>query len=69
MYFLFSIFDIYILVLYSEGKQKVLKRLRDKIYKDYLYLARLWSVKLHNLRVNKERIEEVKGGLISDAYC
>jgi len=59
---------MHILVLYSEGKQKVLKRLRDKIYKGYLYLASLWSVKLHNPRVNKERIKEVKGGLISDAY-
>ncbi|KAK0712340.1 hypothetical protein B0T26DRAFT_812897 [Lasiosphaeria miniovina] len=42
VYALFGIFDVHIPVIYGEGLQKALKRLRDKINKDYLCLAKLW---------------------------
>jgi hypothetical protein len=68
VYSLFGIFDVHIPVLYREGKQKALKRLRDKIHKDYLCLVKLWSADPRDPRVEKERIEEAKGGLVIKAY-
>ncbi|KAL2135900.1 hypothetical protein VTI74DRAFT_6283 [Chaetomium olivicolor] len=67
-YSLFGIFDVHIPVLYGEGKQKALKRLRDKIREDYLCLAKLWSADPRDPRVEKERIEGSKGGLVTNAY-
>ncbi|KAM7182559.1 truncated HET-R [Rhypophila sp. PSN 637] len=45
-YSLFGIFDVHIPVLYGEGGQKALKRLRDKIHEDYLCLAKLCKRRL-----------------------
>ncbi|KAM7183187.1 NACHT domain containing protein [Rhypophila sp. PSN 637] len=67
-YSLFGIFDVHIPVLYGEGGQKALKRLRDKIHEDYLCLAKLWSADPRDPRHEKERIELAKGGLLADAY-
>lgn len=67
-YSLFGIFDVHIPALYSEGKQKALKRLRDKIHEDHLCLARLWSADPRDPRVEKKRIELAKGDLLADAY-
>ncbi|KAM7210451.1 NACHT domain containing protein [Rhypophila decipiens] len=64
----FGIFDVHIPVLYGEGGQKALKRLRDKIHEDYLCLAKLWSADPRDPRHEKERIELAKGGLLADAY-
>ncbi|KAM7182619.1 NACHT domain containing protein [Rhypophila sp. PSN 637] len=67
-YSLFGIFDVHIPVIYGEGGQKALKRLRDKIHEDYLCLAKLWSADPRDPRHEKERIELAKGGLLADAY-
>nr|ADA68832.1 truncated HET-R [Podospora anserina] len=67
-YSLFGIFDVHIPVIYGEGKQKALKRLRDKIREDYLCLAKLWSADPRDPHHEKERIELAKGGLLADAY-
>ncbi|KAK4458981.1 HET-R [Cladorrhinum samala] len=67
-YSLFGIFDIHIPVIYGEGKQKALKRLRDKIHEDYLCLAKLWSGDPRDPHHDKKRIELAKGGLVADAY-
>jgi len=68
VYSLFGIFDVHIPVLYGEGGQKALKRLRDKIHEDYLCLAKLWSADPRDPRHEKERIELAKGRLLADAY-
>ncbi|KAM7208841.1 truncated HET-R, partial [Rhypophila decipiens] len=54
-YSLFGIFDVHIPVIYGEGGQKALKRLRDKIHEDYLCLAKLWSADPRDPRHEKER--------------
>ncbi|KAK0735299.1 hypothetical protein B0T26DRAFT_798898 [Lasiosphaeria miniovina] len=68
VYALFGIFDVHIPVIYGEGLQKALKRLRDKINEDYLCLAKLWPTDPRDPRDEKERIELEKGGLLVDAY-
>ncbi|KAK3950875.1 hypothetical protein QBC32DRAFT_315464 [Pseudoneurospora amorphoporcata] len=40
----------------------------DKVYEDYLCLAKLWSTDPRDPYVEKERIELAKGGLLADAY-
>jgi len=68
VYSLFGIFDVHIPVLYGEGKEKASKRLRDKIDENYLCLSKLWSAGPRDPRVEKERIELKRGGLLADAY-
>ncbi|KAK1751399.1 HET-R [Echria macrotheca] len=72
-YSLFGIFDVHIPVLYGEGEAKAFDRLREKLTKDHSRLAKLWSADSHlepmrDPRVDKKRIENAKGGLLSDAY-
>ncbi|GAB1311808.1 hypothetical protein MFIFM68171_02018 [Madurella fahalii] len=72
-YSLFGIFDVHIPVLYGEGKEKAFDRLQEKIDKNSHRLAKLWSTDPRSAnprdpRVEKERIELVKGGLLADAY-
>ncbi|KAK4441876.1 hypothetical protein QBC34DRAFT_458153, partial [Podospora aff. communis PSN243] len=67
-YSLFGIFDVHMPVLYGEGRQKAFKRLQDKFQEDYRALAKLWSSEPRDPRVEKERIELAKGGLLVDAY-
>ncbi|KAK4166239.1 HET-R [Cladorrhinum sp. PSN259] len=64
-YSLFGIFDVHMPLLYGEGAVGAFARLRKKIAKDYHRLAYLRSV---NPRLEKERIEAAKGGLVHDAY-
>ncbi|WPJ64539.1 hypothetical protein SMAC4_13817 [Sordaria macrospora] len=68
VYSLFGIFDMHIPIIYGEGRQKALKRLQDKVYEDYLCLAKLWPTDPRDPHVEKERIELAKGGLLADAY-
>ncbi|KAA8629413.1 hypothetical protein SMACR_08962 [Sordaria macrospora] len=68
VYSLFGIFDVHMPLIYGEGRQKALKRLQDKVHKDYLCLAKLWPTDPRDPHVDKERIELAKGGLLADAY-
>lgn len=67
-YSLFGIFDVHIPILYGEGKEKAFDRLQEKIDKNSHRLAKLWSAGPRDPRVEKERIELAKGGLLVDAY-
>ncbi|KAK0731983.1 HET-R [Lasiosphaeris hirsuta] len=64
-YSLLGIFDVYMPLLYGEGEAGAFARLREEIAKNYLRLADLRST---DPRLEKERIEEAKGGLVVDAY-
>jgi len=64
-YSLFGIFDVHIPVIYGEGREKAFSRLREKIAQDYRRLAELRSV---DPRLEKERIEAAKGGLVTDTH-
>jgi len=64
-YCLLGIFDVYMPLLYGEGEAGAFARLRDKISKDFHHVADLRSA---DPRLEKERIEAAKGGLIVDAY-
>ncbi|KAK4194663.1 hypothetical protein QBC40DRAFT_353105 [Triangularia verruculosa] len=63
-YSLFGIFDVHLPLIYGEGKEKALERLREKIGKEDC-LADLRST---DPRLDKKRIEEAKGGLVTNAY-
>ncbi|KAK4171574.1 hypothetical protein QBC36DRAFT_249332 [Triangularia setosa] len=65
-YSLFGIFNVQLPLLYGEGKEKALERLREKIGKDDGCLADLCVT---NSRHDKKRIEAAKGGLLKDSYC
>ncbi|KAM7210635.1 hypothetical protein V8F06_013974, partial [Rhypophila decipiens] len=67
-YSLFGIFGVHIPVIYGEGEDRAFDRLREKIDKDSDRLARLWSTGSRDPRIDKERIEMAKGGLLADAY-
>ncbi|KAL2134279.1 hypothetical protein VTI74DRAFT_536 [Chaetomium olivicolor] len=64
-YSLFGIFDVQLPLLYGEGKEKALKRLREEIGKDDRCLADLRTT---DPRHDKKRIEGAKGGLLRDSY-
>lgn len=71
-YSLFGIFGVHLPVLYGEGEANAFDRLRGEIQKGHDRLAKLWSTRLHpndtrNPRIEKQRIEATKGGLLSDA--
>ncbi len=55
VYSLFGMFDVHIPVLYGEGRDKALKRLREKVHEDYLCLAKLYPADPRDPRVEKER--------------
>ncbi|KAK3360107.1 HET-R [Lasiosphaeria hispida] len=65
-YSLFGIFDVHMPLLYGEGEAGAFGRLREKIDKYYHRLADLRSA---DPRLEKERIEAAKGGLVVNAYC
>lgn len=64
-YSLFGIFDVQLPLLYGEGKEKALERLREKTGKDDGCLA---DLRVTDPRHDKKRIEEAKGGLLKDSY-
>ncbi|KAK3348667.1 quinon protein alcohol dehydrogenase-like superfamily [Lasiosphaeria hispida] len=64
-YSLFGIFDVCMPLLYGEGEDRALERLREEISKHDRHLANLHSTDPH---LDKMRIEEAKGGLLTDAY-
>ncbi|KAK4172256.1 hypothetical protein QBC36DRAFT_223078 [Triangularia setosa] len=64
-YSLFGIFNVQLPLLYGEGKEKALRRLREEVKKDEVCLADLRST---DPRLDKKRIEEAKGGLVTNAY-
>ncbi|KAK0710685.1 beta transducin-like protein HET-E4s [Lasiosphaeris hirsuta] len=75
-YSLFGIFDVQLPLIYSEGKQKAFRRLREEIIKaskseptldeaDTRCLADLRVTDPHH---DKKRIETAKGGLLKDSY-
>ncbi|KAK4173428.1 hypothetical protein QBC36DRAFT_194689 [Triangularia setosa] len=65
-YSLFGIFDVQLPLLYGEGKEKALERLREKIGKDDDCLG---DLRVTDSRLDKKRIEAAKGGLLKDSYC
>ncbi|KAK3349887.1 beta transducin-like protein HET-E2C [Lasiosphaeria hispida] len=64
-YSLFGIFDVQLPLLYGEGKEKALERLREKTGKDDGCLA---DLRVTDPRDDKKRIEDGKGGLLRDSY-
>jgi hypothetical protein len=64
-YSLFGIFDVQLPLLYGEGKEKALERLREKTGKDDGCLA---DLHVTDPRLDKKRIEKAKGGLLKDSY-
>ncbi|KAK3375735.1 HET-R [Lasiosphaeria ovina] len=64
-YCLLGIFDVHMPLLYGEGEAGAFARLRDKISKDFHRLADLRSV---DPRLEKERIEAAKGGLVANTH-
>ncbi|KAK5661879.1 hypothetical protein OQA88_9987 [Cercophora sp. LCS_1] len=64
-YCLLGIFDVQMPLLYGEGEAGAFARLREKISKDFYRLAGLRSV---DPRLEKERIEAAKGGLVADTH-
>ncbi|KAK0736245.1 hypothetical protein B0T21DRAFT_440488 [Apiosordaria backusii] len=65
VYSLFGIFNVQLPLLYGEGEEKALKRLREEAKKDEVCLADLRST---DPRLDKKRIEEAKGGLVTNVY-
>ncbi|KAK4208673.1 hypothetical protein QBC37DRAFT_391849 [Rhypophila decipiens] len=76
-YSLFGIFDVQLPLIYSEGKQKAFRRLREEISKvtkpeqtfDEPEVRCLADLCVTDPRYDKKRIETVKGGLLKDSYC
>jgi hypothetical protein len=76
-YSLFGIFDVQLPLLYSEGKQKAFRRLREEISKaskseqtfDEADTRCLADLRVTDPRHDKERIETTKGDLLRDSYC
>ncbi|KAK4182006.1 NACHT domain-containing protein, partial [Podospora australis] len=64
-YSLFGIFDVQLPLLYGEGKEKALKRLREKTGEHDGCLA---DLRVTDPRHDKKRIETAKGGLLKDSY-
>ncbi|RYP00916.1 hypothetical protein DL765_010892 [Monosporascus sp. GIB2] len=64
-YSLFGIFDVCMPLLYGEGEDRAFERLLEEISKHDRHLAKLCSTDPH---LDKKRIEEAKGGLLTDAY-
>ncbi|KAK5662998.1 hypothetical protein OQA88_6412 [Cercophora sp. LCS_1] len=75
-YSLFGIFDVQLPLLYSEGKQKAFRRLREEISKaskteqtfDEAEARCLADLHVTDPRHDKKRIETAKGGLLKDSY-
>lgn len=63
MYALFGIFDMHMDVIYGEGKKKALKRLREKVHENHLYLVNLLPSEPHGRYAVKERTEPAKSSL------
>ncbi|KAK4443458.1 putative vegetative incompatibility protein HET [Podospora aff. communis PSN243] len=64
-YCLFGIFNVQMPLQYGEGEEAAFRRLREEISKHDRCLAHFLST---NPRLDKKRIEEDKGGLLTDAY-
>ncbi|KAK0728908.1 NACHT domain-containing protein [Lasiosphaeria miniovina] len=75
-YSLFGIFDVQLPLIYSEGKQKAFRRLREEINKaskgeqpfDEAEVRCLADLCITDPRHDKKRIETAKGGLLKDSY-
>ena len=72
-YSMFGIFGVHLPVLYGEGETRAFDRLREEIRKGHDRLAKMWPTGLRpedtrDPRIDKQRIEAIKGGLLSDAY-
>ncbi|KAK0627618.1 hypothetical protein B0T14DRAFT_139926 [Immersiella caudata] len=75
-YSLFGIFDVQLPLIYSEGKQKAFRRLREEIKKaskgeqlfDETEVRCLADLCVTDPRHDKKRIETAKGGLLKDSY-
>jgi DNA replication protein DnaC len=71
-YSLSGIFDVDIAPVYSEGTEEAFRRLHDKIRKQEESFRKreesLRDMRATDPRNDKKRIEETKGGLLSDSY-
>ncbi|CAG8976798.1 hypothetical protein HYALB_00012504, partial [Hymenoscyphus albidus] len=61
-YSLLGIFDVNMSLIYSEGKENALRRLKKKIQKLQT------DLRITDPREDKKRIEDTKGGLLRDSY-
>ncbi|KXJ90423.1 vegetative incompatibility protein HET-E-1 [Microdochium bolleyi] len=70
-YCMFGIFDVHLPLIYGEGEDKALARLRQEIGRDTI--SETGKRCIADLRVtdphdDKKRIQETKGGLLEDSY-
>ncbi|KAF2626135.1 beta transducin-like protein HET-D2Y [Macroventuria anomochaeta] len=65
-YSLLGIFNVELAPVYGEGAAGAFRRLMDEIHKLERCVQDLRSTDPHD---DKKRIEETKGGLLSDSYC
>ncbi|KAL9619027.1 MAG: hypothetical protein Q9160_006348 [Pyrenula sp. 1 TL-2023] len=68
VYSLLGIFGTSMPVIYGEGKEKAIRRLRKEIDDDIKAKECLRDLYVTDPRVDKTRIEETKGGLLEDSY-
>jgi NACHT domain/Heterokaryon incompatibility protein (HET) len=68
-YSLLGIFDIYMPLIYGEGGENALKRLRTSVQMVNEDQECIQHLRLTDPRDDKKRIEETKGGLLGDSYC
>jgi hypothetical protein len=67
-YSLLGIFEIYMPLIYGEGKQNAFKRLRTLIHRENEDRECIQHLRLTDPKDDKKRIEETKGGLLEDSY-
>jgi NACHT domain/Heterokaryon incompatibility protein (HET) len=67
-YSLLGIFEIYMPLIYGEGKENAFKRLRTLIQMVKEDQECIQHLRLTDPRDDKKRIEETKGGLLKDSY-
>jgi hypothetical protein len=65
-YSLSGIFNVDIAPIYGEGGEEAFRRLHDKIRKQEQCL---YDLRVTDPYKDKKRIEETKGGLLTDSYC
>ncbi|KAI9770859.1 MAG: hypothetical protein M1839_003022 [Geoglossum umbratile] len=68
VYSLLGIFEICMPLIYGEGEESALKRLRKEINKPLEDQECIQHLRLTDPRDDKKRIEETKGGLLEDSY-
>ncbi|KAI9770814.1 MAG: hypothetical protein M1839_003040 [Geoglossum umbratile] len=68
VYSLLGIFEVCMPLIYGEGEESALKRLKKEINKPLEDQECIQHLRLTDPRDDKKRIEETKGGLLEDSY-